>query len=84
MFLSYIMFSMPFIFDTLRRGGSTFSDYWNQVLVNILSYTIPEKYPLYPIRYRTAKSNGRKRLLIVGLMSDYTKAASVPNIDLSG
>ena len=55
----------------------------NQVLGNILSSSVPSKYPSDPIISRTAKDNSRKRILLLGLMDAYTKYAGVPNIDLS-
>ena len=82
--ISYIMWSIPFIGEILSRGGSTWSDYWNQLLGKILSYPMHAKDPTDPIIYRTAKAHSRKRLLILGLMGASTKSISVPNIDLSG
>ena len=42
------------------------------------------KKPPDPIRYNTAKARARKRLLLLGLMSDYSKYVILPNIYLSG
>ena len=84
MLLSFIMWSMYFIGETLSRGGTTRSYYWNQFLGKILSFTIPTNDPPNPIISRTAKSHSRKRLLLLGLINDYYKAASVTNIVLSG
>ena len=84
MLISYIMWIISFIGDTLRRGERTWDDYWNQVLVKIFYYTMPAKEPPGTIRYRTEISNARKRLIILGLMAASDKHAGVPNIDLSG
>ena len=83
MLLSYITWSMSFIGETLRRGGRIWSDYWNQFIGNILSYTTTAKDPPNPIRYRTAKTYARKIILILGLVDLSSKSLSVPNIYLS-
>ena len=77
------MWSMSFIGENLRRGGSNWSDYWNQFLGKILPYPMPAKNPPDPIIYRTAKAHATKRLLLLGLMSASSKSASVTNIELS-
>ena len=74
---------MYFLGDTHRRGGKNWSDYWNQVLGKNLSSTIPSKEQTNTIRSRTLKDHASKRLLLLGLMADSTKAAGVPNISLS-
>ena len=51
---------------------------------NTLSYTIPAKEPPDPIIYRTSKDDASKTLLLLSLMDASSKAASFPNIDLSG
>ena len=76
------MWSIYYIGENLRRGGRNWSDYLNQFLGNILYYTMPSKDPPDPIRSRTTKAHASKRLLLLRLMSDSTKATSVPNIDL--
>ena len=81
--LSYIMRNVPFIVETLSRGGRTWSDYWSQLLVNILSYNIPYKETPDPIRSSTKRAHSRKRLLVLGLMAASSKYLSVPIIDLS-
>ena len=47
--LSYIMWIMYLIGETLRRGGRTWIDYWNQLLGKILSYPNISKYTYDPI-----------------------------------
>ena len=84
MLISYIMWIISFIGDTLRRGERTWDDYWNQVLVKIFYYTMPAKELPGTIRYSTARDHARKRLVILGLMAVSDKHADVPNIDLSG
>ena len=74
---------MSYIGENLRRGGGACSDYWEKLLVKILSYPIPSKEPPDPIRYRTKKSHKRKKILLLGLMDASAKAFSVTNIDLS-
>ena len=83
MMISYIMWSMYFIGETLRRLGTTWSDYWNQLLVNIIYYPLPAKETSDTIRSRTTKYHARKRLLLLVLISSSSKSASVPNIYLS-
>ena len=75
---------MYFIGKTPSIGGRNRSDYSNQVLGKILSYTMPTKDPPDPIISSTAKSHTRKILLLLGLMYDSNKISSVPNIDISG
>ena len=82
MLLSYIMWIMLFIGETLRRGGRTCIDYWNQVLGNIVSSTMPSMYPIDPIRSRTERDHPRNRILLLGLIDESTKSVGVPNIDL--
>ena len=84
MMISYIMWGMPFIGETIRRERRTFSDYSNQFLGNILSYFMPAKDPPGIIRYRTLKDHSKNILLLSGLMTVSSKAVSVPNIYLSG
>ena len=74
---------MSYIGETLKRGGMTWSDYWDQFMVKILSYTMPAKELPYPIIYRTKKSHARNRLLLLGLMNASTKSSSFPSIGLS-
>ena len=78
------MCSISFISESLNIGGRTWIDQWNQVMVNIFSCPITDKYLCCPIIYRTAKSHGRQRLIPLGLMAASTKADGIPNIDLSG
>ena len=84
MLLSYIIWSMYFIGETLRRGERTWSDYWNQFLGNIISYPITSKEPPDSIIYSTENDRASKRLLILGLMDISSKASSVLNIYLIG
>ena len=76
------MWIMIFIGETLRRGGRTCIDYWNQVLGNIVSSTMPSMYPIDPIRSRTERDHPRNRILLLGLIDESTKSVGVPNIDL--
>ena len=82
--LYYIMWSMSFIGETLKRGGRTWSDYWSQLLVKILSYPMSAKDPPDSIIYRTSKDHASNILIILVLMADLSKAVSVPNINLRG
>ena len=75
---------MHFIGDTLSIRGGNWSDYWNQFLGNIHSYTMLAKEPPDPIIYKTKKAHARNQLLLLGLMDASSKDSSVPNIDLSG
>ena len=83
MMISYIMRSISLIGETLRIVGRTWGEYWNQFLVKILSYPMPSKETPNPIRFMTEKSHARKRLIILGLMTAFSKAPSVLKIDLS-
>ena len=75
---------MLFIGETLRIGGRNWSEHWNQLLGNILSYNMPTKDLPDTIISRTARDHASNRLLLLGPMADSTKYSSVPNIDLSG
>ena len=78
------MWRMSYIGDTLRIGWGAWIDYWNQLMGNILSYTMSDKDPPDNIRSGTAKYHARNLLLLLGLMAASTKYSSVPNINLSG
>ena len=84
MLMSYIMLIMHFIRETLRRGGSNWSYYWNRLLGKILFYPMPDKYPPDTIIYSTSRDHARNILLLLGLMAASSKNASVLNIYLSG
>ena len=79
----YIMCSMSLIRETLRIGGGTWSDHWNQFLGKIFSYPMPVKETFYPIISRAEKSRAIKILLILGLMDDSSKVVIVTKMELS-
>ena len=84
MLLYNIKWILSYIGDTLIRGKRNFSDYWNQLLGKILYYPMHTKAQSDTTISSTTRSHARKRLLLLGLMAEYTKSTSVPNIDLSG
>ena len=74
---------MYFIGETLRIGGRNWSDYRNKVLGKIFYYPMPDKDRPDTIRSRNEKSDARKIILLLELMSASIKYTSVPNIYLS-
>ena len=79
MLLSYTIWIMSFIGHDLSRGGRTWSDYWNQVLIKIIYSQILAKYPPFTIIYNTTKAISRKKLFLLGLMAASNKYDGVPN-----
>ena len=81
--ISFIVCFMSLSVKTLRIGGRTWSDYYNQFLGNILYYPMRTMNSHDPIRYCTAKDLARDRLILLILITANTKASGVPNIYLS-